>query len=369
MASLAACANSTLAPEGRILSPEHLLRAEPLTGRVDVPALGDVDILALDQRMLAFLNKHVDRDHGQMMRLHELLYAIVTDDSFGLKYDGTTRTAQDTFAARQGNCLSFTNLFVALAREVDIEVVFQEIEIPPDWSREGDTYNLSRHVNVFVDLGGVGTRSVDFNIDNFQSDYDRKLISDERALAHYYSNIGAERLQKSEFLEALAYFRKALAVDQGFAPAWSNLGALYSEAGHFDFAEAAYLQALEIDPRELVAMSNLGQLYEFLGQEELANRYNERSNRHRMRNPYYRYHLAHSAYLARDYEAAIGHLKYSVKKKKFEDSFYLLMGLSYLQQDEPSAARRWLEKAERVAVDEGLKRRYHNKLERLLDAG
>ena len=126
------------------------------------------------------------------------------------------------------------------------------------------------------------------------------------------------------------------------------------------------VQHLARNPQELVAISNLGQLYERLGQIELADWYNKRSDRHRMRNPYYRYHLAHRAFLAKDYETAIGHLKYSVRKKKNEDTFYFLMGLSYLQKGNESTARRWLDKAQQVAEDDGLQRNYHSKLEKLL---
>jgi Flp pilus assembly protein TadD len=157
-------------------------------------------------------------------------------------------------------------------------------------------------------------------------------------------------------------------MDRDFAPVWSNLGVLYSRAGHFDYAEAAYIQALRINPEELVAMSNLGQLYQYRGQAELADWYNSLSNQHRMQNPYYRYHLARKAFLANDYETAIKHLKYSLKRKKNEDTFYFLMGLSYLQKGDEIAAHRWLQKAEQVATDDGLKRNYHNKLESLLGA-
>lgn len=365
---LTACAAPTIAPESNTLSAEVLLRAEPLTGETDAPELDDVDVLALNLDMLTFLDEHVNREHGRMRRLHELLYAIITEGSFGLEYDEITRTAQETFAARLGNCLSFTNLFVAMAREVGLKVAYQEIEIPPNWSLEGDVYVLSRHINIIIYLGGGGIREVDFNIDDFQSSYDRRLISDERALAHYYSNVGTEYLQKNSSLEALRYFRKAIASNNEYAPAWSNLGVLYSRAGRFEYAEAAYVQALSINPQELVAMSNLGQLYKRLGKTELADWYNKRSDRHRMRNPYYRYHLAYESFLAKDYQTAIAHLKYSVRKKNNEDTFYFLMGLSYLQKGDEPAARRWLEKAERVVENDGLKRDYHNKLERLFDA-
>lgn len=363
---MAGCASPTIVPDVSSLSASVLLRAEPLTGLTNVPDLEDVDVLLLNQDMLDFLDENVDRESGQMMRLRALLYALISEGSFGLQYDESTHTAQATFDARQGNCLSFTNMFVAMAREVGIDATYQEIEIPPDWSLHGDTYQLSRHVNVFIDLGSVGVREVDFNIDDFQSSYDRHPISDERALAHFYSNKGAEYMQENDVLEALRHFRKALEIDPEFSPAWSNLGVLYSQKGHYEHAKAAYIQALKINPRELVAMSNLGQLYEYLGDLELATHYNELSDRHRMRNPYYRYHLAHNAFLNEEYETAISHLKYSVRKKKNEDAFYFLMGLSYLMEGEESAARRWLEEAEQVADDENQKRNYHNKVERLL---
>jgi Flp pilus assembly protein TadD len=365
---LTACVGPTIAPESNTLSADVLLRAEPLTGDNDLANLSDVNVLEMDRDMLAFLDDNVNRDHGRTLKLHELLYAVITEGSFGLEYDEITRTAQETFAARLGNCLSFTNMFVAMAREVGIEVTYQEIDIPPNWSLQGGSYMLSRHVNVIVNLGAGESREVDFNIDDFQSSYDRRLITDERALAYYYSNIAAEHMQKKDTLEALRYFRKALATDARLAPAWSNLGALYSRAGFFKYAEAAYVHALEINPEELVAMSNLGHLYEYLGHAELAEWYSKQSHRHRMRNPYYRYNLAHKAFLAKDYDSAIRHLKVSVRKKKSEDTFYFLMGLSYLQKGDESRAHRWLEKAEQVAVDDGLKRGYHSKLEMLLGA-
>ncbi len=366
---LSACASPSIVPDQPVISTADLLRATPLAGGTDVPDLPDIAVLAVSADMRDFLDQHVNRQHGRTLKLHELLQAIITEGRFGLEYDETTRTAQETFAARRGNCLSFTNLFVALAREVGINATYQEIDIPPNWSHEGGVYMLTRHVNVIVETGGSNVREVDFNIDDFQSSHNRKLISDARALAHYYSNIGAEFLQQDKPIEALRYFRKAAASDEDFAPVWSNLGVLYSRAKHFDYAEAAYLQALRLNPGELVAMSNLGQLYQFQGKHELANQYYMQSNQHRLQNPYYRYHLAREAFLGENYATAIKHLKYSLQKKKSEDSFYFLMGLSYLGKGDAVVAQRYLRRAEEIAADDGLKRSYHNKIERLFESG
>ncbi len=155
---LTACAGPTIVPESSSISVEALLAAKQLTGETDLPEVNDVDVLAMDQDMLRFLDKHVNQKHRSTLKLHELLYAIITEGSFGLEYDEITRTAQETFEARLGNCLSFTNLFVAMAREVGLEVSYQEVDIPPSWSMAGDTYELNRHVNVFVDLGPGGVQ-------------------------------------------------------------------------------------------------------------------------------------------------------------------------------------------------------------------
>ncbi len=360
------CATVPPTPAAQAFTLEMLLEARPLVEKGAEVSLPDTDVLALDPEMLGFLDRFVDVKRADNTKLRQLLYAIMDEGTFGLEYDKQTRTAAETFHQQRGNCLSFTNMFVAMARQVGIDARFQEVDIPPDWTVEGGAFVLNRHVNVLVDLGSPGKQVVDFNIDNFRASYDRRKVHDRRALAHYYNNMGVERMNAGETLEALLYFRKAINNDGHFSPPWDNLGTLYRRNGHLAYAEGAYLQALDIKPGDFVAMSNLAALYGQQGDAERAAAYQRRVNTHRMQNPYYRYHLARGAFLARDYETSIGHLKYSVRKKKNEDTFYFLMGLSYLKKGDKSAARRWLEKAEQVAEDDDLQRNYHSKLEMLL---
>ena len=94
---LTACAGPTIVPESSSLSVEALLAAEQLTGETDLPEVNDIDVLAMDQDMLRFLDKHVNRERRSTLKLHELLYAIITEGTFGLEYDEITRTAQETF--------------------------------------------------------------------------------------------------------------------------------------------------------------------------------------------------------------------------------------------------------------------------------
>jgi len=173
-------------------------------------------------------------------------------------------------------------------------------------------------------------------------------------------------MQAQRYGDAFIYLRTALEFDATFAPGWSNLGTLYNRLEQFGYAEAAYLEALRIEPDMLLAMSNLARLYESIGDTEDAEYYRDKARNHRYRNPYYRYFLARQAFLDRDYELAIENLEYSVRKKRWEDSFYFLMGLSYLQLGEERKARKALEKAASVAEDDALKRNYESKLDLLL---
>ena len=318
--------------------------------------------------MKDFLDAHVARTAGRVTRLRQLARAIVGEARFGLEYDETTRTAPETFRTRRGNCLSFSNMFVAMARRVGLDVDYQEVDVPPDWSFKDDAFVLNRHVNVLVDLGKEGEHVVDFNMDDFRTTYDRRRISDARALAHFYNNLAVERMQADDTASALLYFRRATVHDSLFSPAWTNLGILYLRKGHPDYAEAAYLRALKADERDLVAMSNLANLYERRGDQEPAALYRSRVIDHRERNPYYRLQLAREAFLAQDYDGAIRHLNYAIRKKKNEDQFYFLLGLSYLKKGDEQAARRWLSRAEEVAATDALKRRYSSKIDILLSA-
>jgi tetratricopeptide (TPR) repeat protein len=317
--------------------------------------------------MESFLAAHVERKATDALKLHQLISAIMDARTFGVKYDSTTHTAAETFRLRRGNCLSYSNMFVAMARYVGLHVQFQEVDVPPDWTLDKDTYVFNQHVDVHVELVPTGVRVVDFNIGDFRASYEMRTISDARALAHFYNNLGVEHMLAGDTATAFLYFRTALVDDDpGFSPAWTNLGTLYLRNDHPAQAKAAYLRALQADSADLVAMSDLAGLYERLGDHKRAAVYRTRVIHHRWLNPYYRFELARRAYDARQYDTAIRHLKFAVRQHPTEDRFCFLLGLSYLGKGDEKAAQRWLAEAERVAATDALKREYAAKIATLL---
>jgi Flp pilus assembly protein TadD len=369
---IAACTTTpTGSPASEAIPPDDLLAGTALgLGKPAHEPIPESQVLALSPEMHAFLDAHVGHRGNDPATLRQLIYSMVESQKFKLGYDDITRTASETFHDRHGNCLSFSLLFFAMARAAGLSVHFQEVSVPPDWTLDKDTYVLNQHVNVFVDLNLAGTRVVDFNIGDFRSSFEMRKISDLRALAHYYNNVGVAYMQEGDAATALAYFRRALGDnDREFSPSWTNLGTLYLRQGHPAHAEAAYLKALEADDTDLVAMSNLARLYDKEGDRERAAEYEKKVASHRFLNPYYRYQLAQQAYEAGDYSAAIGHLKYAVRKRPKEDRFCFLLGMSYMKSGDEKAGKRWLEKAQELAATDAQKRRYSFKVDTMLKPG
>jgi len=348
------------------VSSAMVIETSPLAAGAEYLDFSQFDMLQMTPEMITFVDSYMDGAQNRYARMKRLVYAIIGDGNFELIYDDKTRTAQETFLAARGNCLSFTNLFIAMARYVDIHAEYQEVEIPPEWSIVGESFLFSQHVNVLVDLGVGLQLVVDFNMYDFQVTYDRRVISDARARAHYFNNIGVEHMLKGETTLAYANFRQALFEDDRFSPAWINMGVLHRREKYPNYAEAAYKQALDIYQFNLIAMSNLANLYDDEGKTELAEQYLARVQSHRMKNPYYRFQIANAAFIDGDYETAIKNLKYAIEKREDEDRFYFLLSLSYLMSGDKDEAQHWMKKAEEVAQLSENQQKYSHKLDLLM---
>lgn len=365
---LAAHATAPAATRAPSVSPEELLAGTALALGPAPPAIvSNEEAMTLNDEMQEFLKNNVGKRAGLSVKVKQLADAIFSKEKFGLEYGETTRTAAETFAAKRGNCLSFTFMFVVMARGVGLDARFQEVEIPPEWTFAKETYILNRHINIYVDQGWLPPKVVDFNIADFRAEFDTLIISDQRALAHFFNNLGAEFMQHGDMPGAFYAFRRAIVEnDRSFAPAWDSLGTLYGRMGLFYHAEASFLQALENDRSDLTAMTNLTALYDRLGEPKLASRYRKKVNSYRMRNPYYRFQLARAAYDLEDYDLAVDHLKYALQKRRTDDRFCALLSLVYLKMGDEKKSRRWMALAEKYADTDEMKSTYSSRIDRII---
>ena len=246
---------------------------------------------------------------------------------FSLEYnEALTRTVSGTFHERRGNCLSFTMLFIALARESGLHARYQLVDVPPQWNLDSDLVVIANHVNAVIDSRTDKDLVVDFNRTNFHGDFVTHRIDDAYAAALFYTNLGAEAMLRRDYPQSFTLLREAVHARADVAPPWVNLGVLYGRQGLYEYAEASYLRALQIAPQERSALANLASIYEALGDTRRAAEYRERVRRYQDINPYYHYARAQKAYHDKQYEDTLAELRHAIRLRSDESVFYALQG-------------------------------------------
>jgi tetratricopeptide (TPR) repeat protein len=246
----------------------------------------------------------VRRSQSQPERLQRLIEMMFDPDGLGLQYGASeTHSVAGSFATRRINCLSFTLMFVALARQAGLEVRAQEVGGVLSWhEKDGIAYNYG-HLNAQVRMDG---RIVTIDLDRSIL-VDRRgprMIADARLFAHYYNNRAVELMAQGQRGMARAYFRQALRGDPGLVDAWNNLGLLDGMEHAYAAAAADYAQALELDPQHAAALSNAFNLYRRTGEQDAAAQMLARLQQVRARDPFHQYTLAAEAERRGDHVAA-----------------------------------------------------------------
>ena len=328
-------------------------------------------VLIASEEMRRFAESTTAGHYTEWAKLRSLLKAVVNPAGMALQYDpNATFTAEQAFREKRANCLSFTLMVVALAREVGLPAKFNEVDIPPIWDLQSDdTLVLYKHVNAMFEERSGARQVVDISMEEYDTSFDQRVISDELAEAQYFNNRSMEFLREQRFADALRYLRVALTLEPQVSYFWGNLGSLYRRAGNLRAAELAYRAALEANPADLVAVSNAARLYEDMGRSDLAEKYRKRADAFRTRNPYYRYKLAQEAFLNGNDEGARRHLVDAIAVYPREHRFHFLLGAAYQRLGNRELAVASMNKALELSTDEKQITKYRSKMDRLLSAG
>ena len=349
-----------------------LLSGQVLFGEViDVSDIRTDGVMALNDDLRGYVASKVTGDPQARSRLRKLVRGMIDDGLLTLDYDANrTHTAIETFETRHGNCLSFSMLFAALAREADLDVTFQMVDIPPSFRADNEMIMLNNHINVRVkgvrrDINFAGDYVVDFNTAEYNGNYDTRKVDDNYAIALYFSNVAVESMQAGKLEEAFRYLKKGIETDPAIAGIWVNLGVMYSRHEHHNLAVRAYQQALSIQPSNKSALVNLASALHQLGREEEAAEYSKKVAYYRNRHPYYHYYQAQAGYQDGRLEDAMAYLAEAIRLKADEHQFYFLRGLVHYQMKEYELAAEDYKKARDTAENAQLISGYNRKLQAL----
>lgn len=309
------------------------------------------EVLRLPDSVINELDEHVLRRSRLDDRRLDLLVEYMFDEE-GLDFDyivEPTRNAADTYAAGEGNCLSFTLLFLALAEHAGINAAPREVRVPLNWRRDGSALFESGHVNVLVRTE-ARRAVVDFEPD---SELSRRLsitsrsnrISRDRVLAHFYNNRAAELLSEGKPGLARLWSEHAVRLDPDFTAALNNRGVIEARLGEHDRALHFYRRALAVDDDNRSTLFNLHELYRRTGQQQRASEVLDRLEGLRSRDPYVHWALARNLERFEEFERARRLYRRAIRMKDDESLFHTGLARVALALGDDELAERALSQA------------------------
>lgn len=300
----------------------------------------------LDAAHLAAVDQRLRPALDELRRVDQVLDFIF--GRLALRYALTpTRNANQTFDAAEGNCLSFVNLFVGLARHLRLNPFYVEVVDFQRWNfREGMVVSQGHIVAGMYVKGELKT--YDFVPYRPKSYRDFEPIDDLAATAHYYNNLGAEALFTGDFAAAQRLFTLATEVVPDFVRALNNLGVTLARQGRYAEALAVYERGLGTDPHNVALLTNQARAYQLLGRAEEAGRVLSAIDTNENSNPFFFLYRAELALAQGDTARARNYLAEALRRDSEIPEIHLGLVKLYLDLGDLDRARHHLERALRL---------------------
>lgn len=291
------------------------------------------DLLYISQRTQDYFVPYLQGVPHGLSRAFELNSVLRSAGMLHIHYaPEASLSAEEVFLQRQANCISFSNLFIAVARGWGMDARYQLVSSQRNWERYRLGVMLALHVNVLLRFKNGGEMTIDFSpkpsatkagltTTRNQTEL-RKIISDDTAHALFWNNLAIDKLATRHVADAYRYLVKAISLDPQLSQLWTNLGIVFRHNNQTGSAEKSYKIALQLNPEESVALNNLVAMYQRAGNTEKAHYYFMELEKMNQRNPYYIYYLAEKAENDNDYSRAIKLLRRAIRMKQDDPMFH-----------------------------------------------
>jgi tetratricopeptide (TPR) repeat protein len=289
-----------------------------------------------------------DRGIDDATRVQALVDFMIADDGLALRYqEHPTYGIAESHAQRRVNCLSFTMMFVAMARAVGLQAFAQASDDALAMRMQGGTLYRATHVNVGVLIDGE-RHSVDVGWRGVAAGREPRRISDARMIALLHNNHAVEDLLQGNHSAAAGAIAAALALDPTSATIWSNSGVVHARGGHRDEAQRAYLRAITLQRDHIGALSNLVGFFRADGDRKRVAIYEKRLLRAQAQDPFSQFLIGQLRVEAGMPADAVIHYRRAIRLLPREAQFHRSLAEAYQALGDANAAERARERALRL---------------------
>lgn len=329
------------------------LAADPSSGllveNVEVPFELDADIRA-------FLGERLRPTRKQQDQVEEIVAFIF--GTLDLEYAlAPTRNAVQTFRDRKGNCLSFVNLFVGLARERRLNPFYVEVNDLQKWRYRDGTVVSQGHIVAGMYVDG-DLRTFDFLPYRPKSYRNFEIIDDLRAAAHFYNNLGAEAMFDGDLAAAQELLERAVALEPTFDKAANNLGVALFRQGRVDEAIVRYRKGLLLQPENVALLTNLAGAFQRQGKAAEAAALLDRLDGLEETSPFFFVYRGEVALANGEEQAALELMAEALRRDSEVPEVHVGLAQVYLALGELKKARHHISRALRLDATHAEARRY-----------
>ena len=333
------------------------------------------DVFAVSAEMRGYLRDEISAQVHAKGKEKALYDALYSRNQLKLDYDAeVTRNASEAFAARSGNCLSLAIMTAAFAQELGLTVRFQRLFSDETWTRLGDFYFASGHVNVTLGRPPSDPRVLFSERHALTIDFiplaDGKRVhaydvTGETIVAMYMNNRAAELLARGRLDDAYWHAREAIVRDPRFTGAYNNLGVIYRRHGNVAEAEGVLRYVLALEPANTHAMSNLVILLEESGRRAEADAMGRRLASIEPNPPFHFFLLGLERMKAGDFAAARDLFRREIDRDAYNHELHFWLAMAYYGLGDAKSAREHLVIAMENSNTRGEHELYAAKLDRL----
>ena len=366
-------------------APVHLLEHRAFLGDDASDEAPSIDPLSIDSQMHDFVVPDINKVKSRRFRVHALMNKLAEHGYYKNYYDaGLTLSARQAFTQKRGNCLSYTHMFIALAREAGLDARYELVEAPPLYSVTDGILEHQVHIrsrvlwpnaidrsdtNYVWPTHGIARTlaaprinleryiSVDFNERNIRG-YEGQIVSDDFALSLHFANNAVEYWKNHDETEAFIHIVESIRLAPRYANHWSNLATFYARRGLSDEALLINRYALSLDPHHVIALAGVVQN---AARGEMS-RAKSRLQRLRNNNAHYQFALAQRSNFHQDLTGALRYVERSIALKKRNHEFLAFKADILMSLHRYSEGRQSLKRAIAYAKDEQKRREYESRL-------
>jgi|WetSurMetagenome_2_1015567.scaffolds.fasta_scaffold12189_4 tetratricopeptide (TPR) repeat protein len=258
-------------------------------------------------------------------------------------------TATEAFNSKRGDCMAYTNLYMALARSLRIPTFFVHIsEVQNYYERDG-LFFVSSHMAVGCQIQYF-TVIVDFT--EQKSEYTLALynaVDDATAAALFYNNLAVDHLMSGDVEYAEKLLRYLIRSLPHLKEAKNNLGVVLMRQGRFREALVVLQEALEQSPEYKPLYTNAIQAARGAGDPALADQISRQGESIMKRDPFYVFNEGVERFHEKDYAGALVKFQRVLSREAQSPMLYAWIARTRLSIGQESEGIKAFEEAQKLA--------------------